>query len=310
MYPLLLKPIIKNYIWGGTKLKDEFAFETGEIAAEAWLLTVRSDADNIILNGDYKGKTISEVLKIWCDDAVGKNAAKFDRFPLLIKFIDAHESLSVQVHPDDKYAIENENEYGKTEMWYVVDAEVGSQILCGVKPNTTKEDFSEKVKQNDLQSVGNYIDVKNGDTVLIPAGTVHAIGAGLLIAEVQQNSDVTYRVSDYGRLGADGKPRELHLEKALDVIDFKALAPAVKNITEGNGQLVCTQKFTVDILRINGAEEICNDESFVSLVILSSNAVLKYNNECLDLKKGDSVFVPAGLSVSIVGECEVLKSCV
>ncbi len=308
MYPLLLKPVIKDYIWGGTKLRDEFGYETGEIAAEAWLLTSRSDASNIILNGEFKNKTITEVLSTWGSEALGKNALKFDRFPILIKFIDAKQSLSLQVHPDDTYALANEGEFGKTEMWYVVGAEKGSQLLCGLKNKVDKTYFAEMVNENNLTAVCNYIDVKKGDTVLIPAGTLHAIGAGLLIAEVQQNSDVTYRVSDYGRLGADGKPRELHLKKALNVIDFEATPPICKNWAEGSGNLVDTKIFISNILRLKGEKVIFNNDSFTSIIVLSGEGVLNSQNCEINFQKGDSIFIPAGLKAKIFGECEILES--
>ena len=218
MYPLLLKAPIKDYIWGGTRLKTEFGFETEkEIAAEGWMLSCHKDGTNTVLNGEFAGKILTEVLDIWGKEALGKNAERFTYFPLLIKLIDAKDKLSVQVHPDDSYALKNEGEYGKTEMWYVVDCDEGASLIYGFNKEISKEEFESRIKDNTLSEVCNYVPVKKGDVFFIGAGTLHAIGEGILIAEVQQNSNTTYRVSDYGRLGADGNPRPLHIEKAVDV---------------------------------------------------------------------------------------------
>ena len=305
MYPLLLKPLFKNYIWGGTQLKEKFGFKSDDIMAEAWMLTCRNDAANIVMNGQYKGKSIMEVLEIWGKDALGKNANRFDRFPILIKFIDARESLSVQVHPNDKYALENEGEFGKSEMWYIIDAQKGAQLLCGLKGKTEKELFAEKIKENDLYSVCNFIDVQKGDCVFIPAGTIHAIGAGILIAEVQQNSDVTYRVSDYGRLGGDGNPRELHLEKAIEVLDFNANAPKLK---KADGLMHSNDKFSAELVKLNGQMQILNNESFVSLVFISGECEIAYKDGSIKVKEGDSLFIPAHFEVVVSGKTEILKS--
>ena len=217
MYPLLLKPAMKDYLWGGTKLKDEWGFETDkDIAAEAWLLSCHKDGNGVVMNGTLKGKTFSEVLSLWGKEALGERAEKFSDFPILIKFIDAKQSLSVQVHPDDEYALKNEGEFGKNEMWYIVDCEEGAELIYGFKENISKEEFERRIKDNTLPEVCNYVPVKKGDVFFIEAGTLHAIGAGILICEVQQNSNSTYRVWDFGRVGADGKPRELHIDKALE----------------------------------------------------------------------------------------------
>lgn len=168
------------------------------------MLSAYKDGMNIVLNGEHKVKTINEVLEIWPKSALGKNAEKFSYFPILIKLIDAKQKLSVQVHPDDEYALSVEGEYGKTEMWYVVDCEEGAELVYGFKENISKEEFEKRIKDNTLTDVCNSVPVHKGDVFFIDAGTLHAIGEGILIAEVQQNSNTTYRVSDYGRLGADG----------------------------------------------------------------------------------------------------------
>lgn len=313
MYPLLLKPPMKDYIWGGTKLKTDFGFETDkDIAAEAWLLSCHKDGMNIVLNGEHKGKTINEVLEIWGSEALGKNAADFSYFPILIKFIDAKQSLSVQVHPDDDYALSVEGEYGKTEMWYIVDCEEGAELIYGFKSDITKEEFERRIKDNTLLEVCNSVPVKKGDVFFITAGTLHAIGAGILIAEVQQNSNSTYRVFDFGRIGADGKPRELHVDKALQVT--KCEAPKIpygkigRVVEDGVTELATCEKFTARIIELDKTMDIYLPDSFASLIVLEGNAVIEYNGDKLDLTKGASVFVPAGLKIVISGKAQVLYS--
>lgn len=318
MYPLLLTPPIKDYLWGGTKLKTDFGFETEkEIAAEGWMLSAHKDGMNTILNGEHKGKTINEVLDIWGKSALGKNAEKFSYFPILIKLIDAKQKLSVQVHPDDDYSLSVEGEYGKTEMWYVVDCDEGAELVYGFKENISKEEFERRIKDNTLTEVCNNVPVNKGDVFFISAGTLHAIGEGILIAEVQQNSNTTYRVSDYGRLGADGKPRELHIDKALDVT--KCEVPTlpygnIGNITvDGKNsirELAVCDKFTSKVITLNDAMNICLEDSFVSLLLLEGDITLKWNDGEIKAKKGDSIFIPANFKTEIIGKAEILYSCV
>lgn len=316
MYPLLLKPSIKDYLWGGTKLKTDFGFETDkDIAAEAWLLSAHKDGMNIVLNGEHKGKTLNEVLEIWGKTSLGKNAEKFSYFPILIKLIDAKQKLSVQVHPDDKYALSVEGEYGKTEMWYVVDCEDGAELVYGFKENISKEEFEKRIKDNTLTDVCNSVPVHKGDVFFIDAGTLHAIGEGILIAEVQQNSNTTYRVSDYGRLGADGKPRELHIDKALDVT--KCEIPVIPygnigeitNVGENNvRKLAVCDKFSANLLKLKEPMDIYSADSFVSLIVLDGNANIKWEIDKIELQKGDSIFIPAKLKTKLEGNAELLYS--
>ena len=318
MYPLLLKPPIKDYLWGGTKLKTDFGFETEkDIAAEAWMLSAHKDGMNIILNGKYKGKTLNEVLEIWGKSALGKRAEKFPYFSILIKLIDAKQKLSVQVHPDDEYALANEGEFGKTEMWYVVGCEEGTELVYGFRENIPKEEFEKRIKDNTLTDVCNSVPVHKGDVFFIDAGTLHAIGEGILIAEVQQNSNTTYRVYDYGRLGADGKPRELHIEKALDVTKCEIPQIPYGNVgkvtTDGKNsirELAACDKFTAKLLNIEEPMSISSTESFISLIVLNGNANIKWNDDVIKAKKGDSIFIPAGLEIKLYGKAELLYSCV
>lgn len=315
-YPLLLKPPIKDYLWGGTKLNTEYGFNIDkDIAAEAWMLSCHKDGMNIVLNGEHEGKTINEVLEIWGKSALGDRAQKFSYFPILIKLIDAKQKLSVQVHPDDTYALKNEGEYGKTEMWYVVDREPGAKLAYGFNRDIEKTEFEIRIKDNTLDEVINYVPVSKGDVFFIDAGTLHAIGEGILIAEVQQNSNTTYRVSDYGRLGADGKPRELHVDKALNVTKCKKPDMPYGNIgqvyVEGNNsirELAVCDKFSAKLLSLNGKYAISLEDSFTSLIVLDGNAAISCNNRTLNITKGDSVFIPAGLEVELNGAADILYS--
>ena len=208
-YPLFLKPAMKDYLWGGNLLHRRFGYPMpGAHAAEAWVLSCKQGSCSAVCNGAAAGRYLDDVLREW---------GMQEEFPILIKLIDAHDKLSLQVHPDDAYARAHENSAGKTEMWYVVDCEPDATLIYGLKEAVDKETFAAAVQDGTVLDLCEQVSVKPGDVFFIPAGTLHAIGKGILIAEVQQNSDITYRVSDYGRLGADGKPRQLHIQQALDV---------------------------------------------------------------------------------------------
>ncbi len=316
MYPLLLKPEIKDYIWGGTRLKTEYGYETDkEITAEAWVLSCHKDGPGRVINGEYAGKTLPEVLEIWGKAALGEKAAKFSYFPILIKLIDAKDKLSAQVHPDDEYALKNEGEYGKTEMWYVVDCDEGAELVYGFKEDISKEEFKRRITDNTLTDVFNFVPVNKGDLFFISAGTLHAIGGGILIAEVQQNSNSTYRVSDYGRLGTDGKPRPLHIEKAVDVTKTeKPVLPygKVGKVTEIDGnikrELASCEFFTSYTLKLENEYGLYNEKSFLSVLCLDGNADICYNGESLKLCKGGSLFIPAGFETKLCGKAELLIS--
>ena len=216
MHPIKLKAPCKDYIWGGTRLRDEYQKGEGmEKIAESWELSCHKDGQSIVASGDFFGYTLSSFIEKNGKQILGTNCEKFDDFPILIKLIDAKDNLSVQVHPDNEYALRVEKEYGKTEMWYIVDCDPDAELIYGFKEVVTEEVFKKSIETNTLLEITNSVPVKKGDVFFIEAGTLHAIGKGILIAEIQQNSNTTYRVYDYGRLGTDGKPRELHIEKAL-----------------------------------------------------------------------------------------------
>lgn len=314
MYPLLLKAPLKDYLWGGKRLIEEFGFDCdSDKAAEAWMLSCHKDGNSIVKNGEFSGCTLQEVLNNWGKAALGKNAYGFEYFPILIKLIDAKDRLSIQVHPDDKYALKNEGEYGKTEMWYVVDCDEGAQLIYGFNKDISKSEFAERINNNDLSAVCNYVPVKKGDVFFINAGTMHAIGKGILIAEVQQNSNTTYRVSDYGRLGADGKPRQLHIKQAVEVTSTeKPSAPygAVGDVTlypfGTVRELASCNYFKTELINLNGNVGVYDNDSFISLLILSGEVALSYTGGMMKLKKGDSLFIPAKLKTRLCGSAEIL----
>jgi mannose-6-phosphate isomerase len=304
MSVLKLKPALKDYLWGGTRLKTEFKMKSDlEKVAEAWVLSTYKDGPSVVLNGKYKGLTFTEALEKMGDSVLGTRGKSFDFFPILIKLIDAKDKLSVQVHPDDEYALRVEGEYGKTEMWYIVDCEEGAQLYFGFKEEISKDEFKRRIEDNTLTEVLNSVPVKKGDVFFIESGTIHAIGSGILIAEIQQNSNTTYRVSDYGRLGADGKPRPLHIEKALEVTSLTK--PKVQENLEKNVLAEC-EYFKVKLLEVDGETEITvNEESFSSLLCLDGEVEV----DDIVLNKGDCAFILANSGkVKISGKATLIES--
>ena len=305
IYPLKLYPAFKDYLWGGTKLHDYFPDCTTVPAAEAWVLSCHKDGESTVKNGPLSGKTLSEALDVFGRDALGENGKKFDFFPVLIKLIDAKKDLSVQVHPDDEYARKNENSYGKTEMWYVVDCQEGARLFYGFKEKISKQEFEERIKDNTLTDALRSVEVKKGDCFFIPSGTIHAIGSGMLIAEIQQNSNCTYRVYDFGRLGADGKPRELHIQKALDVTKTEPAHPADFG---GKEILADCQYFNSKLLQGSCELEV-GEDSFSAVLVISGTGCLKWAEEQIELSAGDCIFLPANMGkVGISGDLKFIET--
>ncbi len=309
MTVLKLLPACKDYLWGGQRIKNEFNVNyDGDILAEAWELSCHPDGPSIIANGPYKGKTLRDYLESEGMDVLGTHCRRFREFPILTKFIDARDNLSIQVHPNNAYALQNEGQYGKTEMWYVLDAEPGAFLYYGFKQEISREEFEERIKSNTLLEVLNAVEVHKGDTLFIESGTLHAIGKGLLIAEIQQNSNVTYRVYDYGRVGKDGKLRDLHIEKALAVTNR---VPIVQK-GESYPHIADCDYFTVDKLDLDGRllyrmQGNVGKESFLSILILDGSGTISNQGEKIAYQKGDSIFLPAGSGdFTIEGTCDAL----
>ena len=287
-----LSPAVKSYIWGG-KYFQKFGKGNGEdIISELWELSVRGENSSLLSNGKRLDEVISKA-------DIGPNSDRFPYFPLLIKLIDAKENLSVQVHPSDEYALKNENSFGKSEMWHIIDADEGAGLYVGLNDNYSKEEIEKKLKDNSILEALNFFKVKPGDTFIINPGTIHAIGKGVRLIEIQQNSDLTYRLYDYLRKDKNGNYRELHIDKALKVIDYKKYEP----IKEENGYLADNQYFTVKKVSFDGEVKIsANEQSFVSFTFLDGNGFvndisysqfdtffLPYKKECLIKGKGTVV---------------------
>lgn len=306
---LKLNPSCKDYLWGGHRLADEYGIEyEKDILAEAWVLSCHPDGPSTIVNGQNQGKTLAEYIQKNGNQVLGRNCRRFRDFPILIKFIDANQNLSVQVHPGNRYALENEHQYGKTEMWYVMDAGENAFLYYGFKREVSKEEFAQRIKEDTLLEVLNAVPVQKGDVLFIESGTIHAIGANILIAEIQQNSNVTYRVYDYGRVGKDGKKRDLHIEKALAVTNCVPILRSGKSYPH----VADCDYFTVDKLNLDGnvmrkVEGVVGEDSFVSILIMNGNGTIMCDGETVDYQKGDSFFMPAGSGTyTVEGSCDAL----
>lgn len=282
-----LAPACKDYLWGGRRLIDNYGVNyEGNILAEAWVLSAHKDGASVIVNGKYAGKNFREYLA-----AEGYNA---DEFPIMIKFIDAQDNLSVQVHPSDDYAQKFENQLGKHEMWYILDAAPNAFIYRGLNRQVTKAEFAARAKEGTLEEILQKVPAKKGDCFFIPAGTIHSVGKGILLAEIQQNSNVSYRIYDYNRIGADGKKRALHIEKSLDVADLKPF----DYVNESYPHLTKCKYFTADKINLDGKifsrlEGKVDAESFLSVLILDGQGNISVDGETLNYVKGDSFFIPA-----------------
>ena len=317
-----LEPAYKDNLWGGTKLRTIFGKKCDyDIIGESWELSAHPDGQSIIANGIYKGMYFGEVIEKAGNEILGWKCGSFDRFPILIKFIDARQALSIQIHPDDEYALEVENEFGKNEMWYVVDCEPGAYLYCGLSKDTSKEEIEQRIKNNTITDILNKIEVKPGDCVFVKAGTIHAIGAGILICEIQQNSNCTYRMYDYDRKDKFGNKRELHIKKALDVVNVKKYIPFRKKESEQDIDginkvksytLVSCKYFECFKYNVFGECNIKGDSaSFISIIIISGSGEIKVdslkNSEAEMFKAGDSFFVCAGQkNIKIVGTAEFI----
>ena len=272
-----LYPECKDYIWGGTKLKEKYSKTTDKTpCAESWELSFHKDGLTKLSNG----KTLYESLTT---KDLGANVEEFPFFPVLNKFIDAKENLSVQVHPSDEYALTNENSFGKTEMWYIVEAEQGAGIYLGFNKDVSKEEFEVAIKNNTLTELLNFYEVKAGDCFFIPSGTIHAIGKGCLIYEIQQNSNLTYRVYDYGRKDKNGNERELHIDKALIVTDLNAFTPQKFVDCLGKCEYFTVNKYTI----MNTYELFVDEKSFMCITCVKGNGFI----EDKEINQGDSFIV-------------------
>lgn len=304
LYPLKFIPLYKDKIWGGNKIKTVLNKDFGDLpnCGESWELSGVEGNVSVVANGFLEGNTLEELIEIYMGDLVGDHI--FDRFgiefPLLIKFIDANDDLSIQVHPGDEMAEKRHNAFGKTEMWYVIQADPGSQLQVGFNQQVDTQHYLEKLENNELTEILNFEQVSAGDVYFIPAGRVHAIGKGILLAEIQQTSDITYRIYDYDRRDKEGNPRELHTELALDAIDF-TLHPEYKTAYEVKAnesvELVKCKYFTTNVLELNKVVEKDYNEldSFVIFICLEGSVEVETESGSESVAMGETILIPASI---------------
>lgn len=318
--PFFLKPAAKDYLWGGTRINDDFSKNIDmKPLAETWECSTHPDGPSIVNSGEFRGKTLTEVIKLK-PEFLGTNNAGIDDLPILIKFIDANKDLSVQVHPTDEYAKEFENgQLGKSEMWYILDATKDASLVYGLTKDCTKQQVISAINSGSLEKYLQKVPVKKNDVFFINAGTIHAIGAGCLIAEIQENSNLTYRLYDYDRIDKNGKRRELHIDKALEVSNLnKATAPrqpmrVLKYIPGMASELLSRCKYFEVYRMIVNTErrQVVNykaDEiGYRVLVCYKGSGTLSFEGQTLEICKGDTVFVPAdSVEIIIKGKLELL----
>jgi mannose-6-phosphate isomerase len=305
IYPIKFKPILKESIWGGGNLvkclkkKGPDDLKIGE----SWEISGVSNNISIADNGFLKGNSLLEILEIYMGDLIGDTVyEKFgNEFPLLIKFIDANDTLSIQVHPDDETAYKRHKSFGKTEMWYIMQAEKNAKLINGFKENTDKETYKAELNSGRIEKLLNFDEVQPGEVYFIPSGRVHGIGRGIMLAEIQQTSDITYRIYDWGRVDDKGKPRELHTDLALDVIDYDKVGHTKSKyeiLTNKTVNIVECQYFKTNIIEIDKTLEKDYNliDSFVIYICIEGSFSIKYNaDNVVKVEKGETVLIPAVL---------------
>lgn len=313
-YPLLFKPIFKERIWGGTKLKEVLnkSFDGSQIG-ESWELTTVENDISVVVNGAFEGLNLNQLIEKYPTELLGIKSIQYfgNNFPLLFKFIDAKEDLSIQVHPNDALAKERHNSFGKTEMWFVMQADDNARLVVGFKDKTNKKEYQEHLENKTLVAVLNEAPVKVGDAFFLETGTVHAIGAGVLIAEIQQTSDITYRLYDWDRVDANGVGRELHTDLALDAINFEPTNTKLdyEVVKNKSVNLVECPFFKTNILQIS---DIYNwkktKESFTVLMCTEGSFTINMLHFKAEFKKGDTILIPAIIDgFEIIGEATLLE---
>ena len=318
LYPFVLEPIFKQRIWGGRRLEAMFAKRlppTGPIG-ESWEISCRGQDNSVIRNGRFAGKTLRDMAERFPEQLLG--SAGSPHFPLLNKFIDANALLSVQVHPDEQSARRFPGAEAKTEAWYILHADPGATLVKGLRPGTTRERFCEAIRTDTVPSVLHTFPVFTGDTVFVPAGCVHAMGAGLVVCEIQENSDTTFRVYDWDRVGADGKPRQLHIEQAIEAIHFDDVSPEkvppVETVQGGNRRelLVACRQFAAELLEIAApVHDTTGGRRLDTYMMLEGAATIRGGSGSdVPLQVGDSAIIPASLGEYAIipsGRCSVIR---
>lgn len=314
LYPLLFEPIFKDRIWGGNKLKTLLNKNIpNETTGESWELSSVEGDISIVKNGFLQGESLLDLLEKYPSEVLGKKVyEQFGKqFPLLFKFLDAQDDLSIQLHPNDALAKKRHNSFGKTEMWYVMQADAGAKLIVGFKEDSSPEDYLKHLENKTLVSLLDVIPVKKGDVFFLETGTVHAIGAGTVIAEIQQTSDVTYRLYDFDRKDANGNTRELHVDLALEAINYKKVKAQIDyttQINQSNNVVECPY-FTTRVLPLEGeVAKHNNGNSFVVYMCTEGDFSILSNEQEYAFTKGDTVLLPAIISdYQIVGQAMLLE---
>ncbi|MDQ6529668.1 type I phosphomannose isomerase catalytic subunit [Flavobacterium sp. LHD-85] len=314
LYPLQFEPILKERIWGGEKLKTVLNKPiVSKITGESWeLSTVQGDV-SVVANGVLKGKSLMDLIDETPDAILGtKVYERFGKqFPLLFKYLDAREDLSIQVHPNDKLAKERHNSFGKTEMWYVMQADADARIIVGFKEDSSKEEYLKHLNDNTLVSILDDVKAKSGDVFFLETGTVHAIGAGLVVAEIQQTSDITYRLYDFDRVDAQGNKRELHVDLALDAINYNKVDTQKKydsKINTSNVVVDCPY-FTTNFIPLEDKVEVVKSgETFTVYMCIEGSFEIEYDGFKHTYIKGDTVLIPAAINAFVLnGKASILE---
>lgn len=314
IYPLQFEPILKERIWGGEKLKTILNKPiVSNITGESWeLSTVEGDV-SVIANGKHKGKSLTEIINEWPNEILGTEVYKRfgKQFPLLFKYLDAREDLSIQVHPNDELAKKRHNSFGKTEMWYIMQADDNARIIVGFKEKSNAEEYLENLKNKTLLSILDDVKVKAGDVFFLETGTVHAIGAGLVVAEIQQTSDITYRIYDFDRVDAQGNTRELHVDLALEAINYNKVDTYKKYSKELNQSnlIVDCPYFTTNLLPLDGKITVHKTATTFTVYMCVEGAFeMEYGGFKFKYKKGDTILIPAAMNTFILdGNASILE---
>ena len=310
---IFMEPIFKDYLWGGNRLKNELHKNSNlDITAESWEISSNKNGDCKILNEEYNELTLSELYKRkdLREPIFGTKCINIEEFPLLVKYIDAKQNLSIQVHPDDEYAKSIGLPNGKNEMWYIMDCENNSQIIAGLNKSLDKYGLEDVINNDKIKEYLNYTDIKKGDSIYISAGTVHAILGGVLICEIQQNSDTTYRVYDWDRKDKDGNTRQLHKEQAIATIKSNII-PEVVHENSNNTQIIASnQYFEVEKIMIQDRfEDESDNTTFFIINVVDGDGIIKTSTEEYSIKRGDSFIIPATLGkYEFEGKMGILKT--
>ncbi|MBE7389467.1 mannose-6-phosphate isomerase, class I [Enterococcus faecium] len=309
--PMFLKPVFQEKIWGGSRLRSVFGFDIpNDKIGEDWAISAHPHGVSVVENGEFKGKRLDE---LWSEQKELFGHPSEPVFPLLIKILDAEDDLSVQVHPDDAYGMKHEGELGKTECWYIIDAEPGAEIIYGHHAKT-REELAEMIKDGRWDDLLKKVPVKKGDFFYVPSGTIHAIGKGIMILETQQSSDTTYRVYDYDRKDAQGQTRELHIQQSIDVTTVPAKTPElqIKEVRKGNSSIVTyleTEFFNVYEWDIKGITSFKKQAPYTLMTVIEGAGDLVVDGKTYPLEKGTSCIIPNGVSEwAVQGELAIIAT--